>query len=61
LIDLSLVWLLDMKVQQHKMGWKNEKGEHMEWASQTTEALIEIIYNRVKKKQLQESTFKTEI
>ncbi|CAJ2635895.1 unnamed protein product [Trifolium pratense] len=43
------------------MGWKNEKGEHLEWAFQTTETFIELIYNRVEKKQMEKSSFKIEI
>ena len=41
------------------MGGKGEKGEVMEWNTENTKALIEIIYDRVKKGQLQTSTFKT--
>lgn len=43
------------------MGGKSEKGENMDWSTQNTKALIEKIYDRVKKGQLQGSTFKTNI
>ncbi|OIW17840.1 hypothetical protein TanjilG_02468 [Lupinus angustifolius] len=41
------------------MRLKIEKGENMDWIIQNTKTFIEIIYDRVKKKLLQGSTFKT--
>ena len=41
------------------MGGKSEKGEVMEWNTENTKAFIEIMYDRVKKGQLQTFTFKT--
>ncbi|KAL6499969.1 hypothetical protein OROGR_027879 [Orobanche gracilis] len=43
------------------MGVKSEKGENMDWPIQNTKAFVEIIYERVKKKLLQGSTFKTPV
>ncbi|CAL0320089.1 unnamed protein product [Lupinus luteus] len=43
------------------MGLKIEKGENMDWTIQNTKTFIEIIYDRVKKKLLQGSTFKTPV
>ena len=43
------------------MGGKREIGENMDWPSQNTKAFIDIIYDRVKKKQLQGSTFKNTV
>ncbi|XP_057430818.1 uncharacterized protein At2g29880-like [Lotus japonicus] len=43
------------------MGGKTEKGESMEWTTQNTKIFIDIIYDRVKKGQLQGSTFKKTI
>ncbi|KAJ1407041.1 Myb/SANT-like domain [Sesbania bispinosa] len=43
------------------MGGKSEKGEIMEWTTQNTKAFIEKNYGRLKKGQLQGSTFKITI
>ena len=40
------------------MRGKSEKGDNKEWSAQNTKAFIEIIYDHVKKKLLQASTFK---
>ena len=43
------------------MGGKGVKGDQMDWPPQDTKAFIDIIYDRVKKKQLQTLTFKGDI
>ena len=44
------------------MGGKSEKGDiQMEWSTQNTKLLIDLIYDRVKKNKLQTSTFKQTI
>ena len=40
------------------MSEKSVKGDNKEWSAQNTKAFIEIVYDRVKKKLLQTSTFK---
>ena len=43
------------------MGGKGVKGDQMDWSPQNTKAFIDIMYDRVKKNQLQTSTFKGDI
>ena len=43
------------------MGGKSENGDNMEWSTQNTKAFIDVLYDRVKKRQLQGSTFKVTV
>ena len=44
-----------------KMGGKSVKGETMDWTDKNTKMFIELIYDRVKKGEMQSSTFKMKI